>query len=63
MGNHDSYSDPSGGDYTEGKQLRKAFFCSLLVLISRFELREALSIDRGFARLAHAIVEGDQRGE
>ncbi len=30
MGNHDSYSDPAGGDYREGKQVRKAFFRSLL---------------------------------
>jgi len=26
MGNHDSYSDPSGGDYREGKQAAEGFF-------------------------------------
>ena len=32
MGNHDPYSDPSGGDYREGRQAAEAFFRSLLGL-------------------------------
>jgi hypothetical protein len=33
------------------------------MLISRFESREALSIDRGLGGVARTIAEGDQRGE
>ncbi len=45
MGNHDSYSDPSGGDYREGKQGAEGLFPQparpvLLVLrISRISVR------------------------